>query len=207
MTLPFISSFLFSSLTLRITPFIVSAFNSALPFLFDYLSYFEAYSTPLNTIRATIARLISFFLFFQLTQISNVYFLCLHSRSYLVRLASIYVLLFGYVDADQNEDFNSEVSSSKTFLFYREWDQKPLSLFILKENCWETQIGQEFYQLVWVNFALEIISTFGVAFSMTWGYRFWKRDKEKHWEFDIPDNVLDLIYEQALIWFLHLLFN
>lgn len=59
---------------------------------------------------------------------------------------------------------------------------------------WEYAVGQNFYQLVWTNFAFSALSTvffgiFGVLVRGRGGY-----------EFQLADNTLEVIYEQALVW-------
>lgn len=136
----------------KITPFLVSGFNIILPILFTLLSKFERHSTQLQMITFNIA------------------------RSYLVRLASIYVLLFSYVDSDTNSLFNQE------------------------NSCWESKLGMEFYQLIWINVVVNVIFGFGTGFMQTSIMRLIKKNRDRYYDFDIGANVLDIIYEQSLIW-------
>jgi hypothetical protein len=61
-----------------VTPLVITAFNAVLPTLFDYLSVWEDYLTPITKSRVDLG------------------------RSYLVKMAGIYVLLFGYIGIDQS---------------------------------------------------------------------------------------------------------
>ena len=62
----------------RVTPLIISAFNVVLPVVFSLLSYWEEYLTEITRSRVNVA------------------------RSYVVKMASLYVLLFGFVGIDQS---------------------------------------------------------------------------------------------------------
>ena len=145
-----------SGYQIRTTPFVVSAFNLILPVIFDFISRFERYNTEFYRVTVTIA------------------------RSYLVRLASVYVLLFGFIDLS-NYGLSGTTSGSQ-------------------DTCWETKLGQEFYQLIWTNVILNIVVGLGWPFVQTHVYRFFKKTQDRYYVFDIPANVLDIIYEQSLIW-------
>lgn len=80
------------------------------------------------------------------------------------------------------------------------------SLVILNHvQCWETYVGQQFYKLTLLDFAVYIVYTFLVEFPRKTIY---ERLKGKidlvanygSQEFDIPQNVLDLVYSQTLSW-------
>jgi len=66
------------SVTVSITPLIISGFNIVLPAIFNFMSRFEDYLTEVTTSRVNLA------------------------RSYMVKMSSIYVLLFGYVGIDKS---------------------------------------------------------------------------------------------------------
>jgi len=66
------------SMTVSITPLIISGFNIVLPAIFNFMSRYEDYLTEVTTSRVNLA------------------------RSYMVKMSSIYVLLFGYVGIDKS---------------------------------------------------------------------------------------------------------
>lgn len=59
---------------------------------------------------------------------------------------------------------------------------------------WEHAVGESIYQLIWVNMVFTIMTTLGYGF-VTKLFR----GKEKY-EFPVADNILDIIYRQALLW-------
>ncbi|KNE68767.1 hypothetical protein AMAG_13407 [Allomyces macrogynus ATCC 38327] len=124
-------------------PYLVSVFNAILPTAFASLAAFEQYSDPLTESRFTLA------------------------RSYLIKIASIYLMLFSMGDSllSENHDLYS---------------------------CWEHTVAQRFLNLQWVDVVLSSISTFCSAFitKRIWGT----------FEFDMPSNILELVYRQAIIW-------
>ncbi|KNE69276.1 hypothetical protein AMAG_13658 [Allomyces macrogynus ATCC 38327] len=124
-------------------PYLVSVFNAVLPTAFASLAAFEQYSDPLTESRFTLA------------------------RSYLIKIASIYLMLFSMGDSllSENHDLYS---------------------------CWEHTVAQRFLNLQWVDVALSSVSTFCSAFITK---RIWGR-----FEFDMPSNILELVYRQAIIW-------
>ncbi|XP_076459355.1 transmembrane channel-like protein 7 isoform X1 [Babylonia areolata] len=72
-------------------------------------------------------------------------------------------------------------------------------------QCWETYIGQQFYKLALVDFAALIVITFFVEFPRKFLYERLKGKiafvgKYGQQEFDIPQNVLDIVYSQTLSW-------
>jgi hypothetical protein len=71
------------SMAVRITPLVISAFNIVLPAIFNFMSRFEDYLTEVTTSRVNLA------------------------RSYIVKMSSIYVLLFGYLGIDRSGQLGS----------------------------------------------------------------------------------------------------
>ncbi|KAJ3374725.1 Transmembrane channel-like protein 4 [Allomyces arbusculus] len=124
-------------------PYLVSVFNAVLPTAFASLAVFEQYADPLTESRSTLA------------------------RSYLIKIASIYLMLFSMGDTLLSEN------------------RDPYS-------CWEHTVAQRFLNLQWVDVALSSVSTFCSAFITK---RIWGR-----FEFDMPSNILELVYRQAIIW-------
>lgn len=73
-----------------------------------------------------------------------------------------------------------------------------------KEKCWETDVGNEIYRLVLVDFIFILGATFVLEFlRRIFGKYCCKKPEEGQTagpEFDIGRNTLDLIYSQALCW-------
>lgn len=89
------------------------------------------------------------------------------SRSFIFKIASIYIIFISGMKQYRSED----------------------------RLCWETQIGQTFYQFVLSEFIISCVSTvFGTAL---W---YFIRGR-KSVEFDISDNILKMINRQALLWY------
>nr|UYL70871.1 Tmc487a [Platynereis dumerilii] len=109
------------------------------------------------------------------------------ARTVLLRLASIAVLIVTM----QNQILSCEVAEQscgncKNFL------------------CWETYVGQQFYKLVILDFVVTVFVTFFVEFPRK---LLWKKFPDYkiiaffgQQEFEIPKNVLDLVYGQTLCW-------
>lgn len=94
------------------------------------------------------------------------------ARSFLLKLVSIYVIM----------------SSN---LIVSNWDFNLLS----SQACWETSIGQSFYQLVWIDFVVDVTSTLAYGFGVK--YVFGK----SYYDFNLSYHTLDIIYKQAVIWY------
>jgi len=70
-------------------------------------------------------------------------------------------------------------------------------------RCWETYVGQNFYKLVLLDFATQVLLTFFVNFPrMLFAKHFPSRFSQfiGEQEFDLPKNALDVIYSQTLCW-------
>ncbi|XP_031552309.1 transmembrane channel-like protein 7 [Actinia tenebrosa] len=68
------------------------------------------------------------------------------------------------------------------------------------ESCWENDISSQMYMLVWVDFVVVVITTLGVeTLRKILFHRFRCFKKIGMQQFDIPRNVLDLVYGQCLI--------
>ncbi|ESO89008.1 hypothetical protein LOTGIDRAFT_228950 [Lottia gigantea] len=71
-------------------------------------------------------------------------------------------------------------------------------------KCWETYIGQQFYKLALLDFAVVLIVTFVYEFPRTLIYSKYNHKKLLQQigeqEFDLPKNVLDIVYSQTLCW-------
>jgi hypothetical protein len=59
---------------------------------------------------------------------------------------------------------------------------------------WENEIGKTYYQLIWTNFLFTAVGTILIGFGtrVFLGKRFY--------DFGISDNILEVIYRQALVW-------
>ncbi|XP_028413133.1 transmembrane channel-like protein 7 [Dendronephthya gigantea] len=69
------------------------------------------------------------------------------------------------------------------------------------ENCWENQIAAQMYMLVWLDFIIVLFTTLIVdlVYRLLFDHTKFKKFAPAP-EFDIPRNVLELVYGQALIW-------
>lgn len=70
-------------------------------------------------------------------------------------------------------------------------------------RCWETYVGQQFYKLVMLDFIVVCAVTFIVEFprkliGVTFDGKLCQKIGEQ--EFQIPKNVLDVVYSQTLCW-------
>ncbi|KAI0218466.1 Transmembrane channel-like protein 7 [Lamellibrachia satsuma] len=111
------------------------------------------------------------------------------ARTVLLKLASLAVLLFSiYSEIHCTPKDNCNVGTKNC----------------AQMRCWETRVGQEFYKLM----LLDFISTIAVVFLVEFPRRIFVTNV--NWaiaqtiglqEFDIPKNILHLIYIQVLVWF------
>ncbi|XP_074647256.1 transmembrane channel-like protein 7 [Tubulanus polymorphus] len=71
-------------------------------------------------------------------------------------------------------------------------------------KCWETYVGQSFYKLVILDFAVQFLVTIASFIRYFVVSRLEDKSKLIKWlgkeEFDIPKNVLDIVYAQVLCW-------
>jgi len=74
-----------------------------------------------------------------------------------------------------------------------------------KTQCWENQIGAQMYNLIWIDLFVVVVVTIFVETSRKYialyldcGCQLGRKIGQE--EFQIPKNVLDLVYGQSLIW-------
>lgn len=68
------------------------------------------------------------------------------------------------------------------------------------DSCWENDMSSQMYMLVWVDFVVVVITTLGVeTLRKVLFHRFRCFKKIGMQQFDIPRNVLDLVYGQCLV--------
>lgn len=181
----------FIELVIQFLPsLIISLLNVTVPLLFNFLVKFEEYTSSYE-IKLTLLRIT------------------------LLRLASLAILLFSlYVKLELNE--------SEDQCGYGEDGEI---------QCWETYVGQQFYKLILLDFALLIVVNliFHTARRILYN-KFhtgktnsdnadvedpsvppeksnkcaqmfcWVIDKVGPQEFDLPQNVIDIVYHQSLCW-------
>lgn len=87
------------------------------------------------------------------------------------------------------------------------WDtvDKNVTRGLSNVKCWETYVGQQFYKLAIVDFAAVLVKTFIVEFPRKLIYENFKEHftlvgKFGQQFFDLPENVLDIVYSQMLNW-------
>nr|KAI8766388.1 transmembrane channel-like protein 7 [Biomphalaria glabrata] len=70
-------------------------------------------------------------------------------------------------------------------------------------KCWETSVGQQFYKLAIMDFLAVVLMVFLVELPrrfLTFKFDWWILRSIGPAEFNIPSNVMDLIYGQCLVW-------
>lgn len=98
------------------------------------------------------------------------------ARAFITKVASIYIIIIQfYIVPDQNSPSRFVISLNK-------------------RDCWESQIGQLFYQLIWTNLFLTVLGTVGYGL-----YALLISGKDKY-EYGIAENILEVIYRQGLVW-------
>lgn len=70
-------------------------------------------------------------------------------------------------------------------------------------ECWETYVGQQIYKLIITDFAIHVLTTFFINFpraliARRFDSKFAKFIGEQ--QYDLPKNVLDVVYSQTLCW-------
>lgn len=65
--------------------------------------------------------------------------------------------------------------------------------------CWETQIGQELWRLVWVDFAVSVVGAWLWA-AGRWALWRWMWPAVGRPEFDLARGSLGLVFDQSLVW-------
>ncbi|KAL8593138.1 hypothetical protein ACOMHN_009793 [Nucella lapillus] len=141
-------------------------------------------------------------------------------RTVFVRLSSLGVLTlslyYTLLWSGNRKTFHcpEEGKTDSTCCGNLDWPGSPVKLHLDdKDNqrgassvlCWETYVGQQFYKLAVVDFAALMALTFFVEFPRKFIYDHFK-DKSLlvqnfgQQEFDLPKNVLDIVYSQTLGW-------
>ncbi|XP_050394549.1 transmembrane channel-like protein 7 isoform X3 [Patella vulgata] len=119
-------------------------------------------------------------------------------RTVLLRLASLGVLVFSLYYQLLSTD---EARCTESCCGNQQWTLTDSDGSI---KCWETYIGQQFYKLALLDFAVVLIVTFLYEFPRTLIYTKYKDKKIieliGEQEFDLPKNVLDIVYSQTLCW-------
>lgn len=110
-------------------------------------------------------------------------------RTIILKLVSLGVLVYTLYTAVSNVECpdNTTLSGSKS----------------CRPNCWETYVGQQIYKLVITDFSIHVVTTFFVNFPRSiiakkFDNKFAKFIGEQ--QYDLPKNVLDVIYSQTLCW-------
>ncbi|CAH0546181.1 unnamed protein product [Brassicogethes aeneus] len=112
-------------------------------------------------------------------------------------------------------------ANALTFTLLRSVGLRLASLFVLyyslfskvtchnKENCtemecWENYVGQNIYKLLWTDFATHVFTTFFLNFPRALLAKHCNNKVFKalgQQTFELPKNVLDVVYSQTLCWF------
>ncbi|XP_067673750.1 transmembrane channel-like protein 7 isoform X2 [Haliotis asinina] len=121
-------------------------------------------------------------------------------RTVLLRLASLGVLILSlYIQllGGDNDSMDSICGNKR-------WSASNGSNFSPSIKCWETYVGQQFYKLALLDFVTVVLLTFLVEFPRKLVfqklYRFKLIQLIGEQEFDLPKNVLDIVYSQTLCW-------
>ncbi|KAL8601470.1 hypothetical protein ACOMHN_000412 [Nucella lapillus] len=175
----------------------ITFLNFLIPEIFNVLVHFEDYR-PAFELKITLLRTV----FLRLSSLGVLTF-------------TLYYTLLWPVNKGEFDCAEEGTSDSNKCCGNFLWEgQKKLvnGTFIESENravstvqCWETYVGQQFYKLALVDFAALIVITFFAEFPRKLVYDHFKTriklvEKYGMQEFDIPRNVLDIVYSQTLSW-------
>ncbi|XP_046583482.1 transmembrane channel-like protein 7 [Haliotis rubra] len=121
-------------------------------------------------------------------------------RTVLLRLASLGVLILSlYIQLLGGDDDSMDSTCGN-----KRWSASNGSDFSPSIKCWETYVGQQFYKLALLDFVTVVLLTFLVEFPRKLVFRKLFRFKLiqliGEQEFDLPKNVLDIVYSQTLCW-------
>ncbi|XP_071107744.1 transmembrane channel-like protein 7 isoform X1 [Haliotis cracherodii] len=123
-------------------------------------------------------------------------------RTVLLRLASLGVLIISlYIQLLGGGDNKMDSTcGNKRWSAANGSDDTSTSI-----KCWETYVGQQFYKLALLDFVTVVLLTFLVEFprrvvvqKLSKRFKLIKLIGEQ--EFDLPKNVLDIVYSQTLCW-------
>ncbi|XP_046366609.2 transmembrane channel-like protein 7 isoform X3 [Haliotis rufescens] len=123
-------------------------------------------------------------------------------RTVLLRLASLGVLIISlYIQLLGGGDNKMDSTcGNKRWSASNGSDDTSTSI-----KCWETYVGQQFYKLALLDFVTVVLLTFLVEFPRRlvvhkFSNRFKLIQLIGEQEFDLPKNVLDIVYSQTLCW-------
>ena len=108
-------------------------------------------------------------------------------RTVFLRLSSLIVLLASFYRLVASEIMDNECTDNAS--------RRPL--------CWETFVGQQFFKLYITDIFLQFFMTFFVNFPRSFIARHTENKVLRFFgeqEFDLPKNVLDVVYLQAVCW-------
>lgn len=166
--------------TSLLSAFVIAVLNVVLPFIFSFLPRFERYKKMSTAIRMTVFRLL------------------------LVRVSSLITLIVVVLQQIQCTQPTPEEKGTKCSV---DFDLSQV-INITSSNrvcpeCWETVIGQKFYEQALFTFVILTGGTIlvdtgrNILSRITWPCT---KRKINFREFDIPKSVLDLVYLQAIVW-------
>ncbi|CAD5115815.1 DgyrCDS4755 [Dimorphilus gyrociliatus] len=159
---------------------VMSLITALFPSIFEILGMIEKYHPRIN-LRWSLARILVL---------------------YLLNLYTLTVALYGKI-VNKRDDFANRVSPTSSFN-----ETTTLREDKSKLICWETMVGQEFFKLT----VFDLFITLGMIFVIDFlrdlivryanGSCCWDLEKKfpEYGEFKLAENILHLIYNQAMIW-------
>eukprot|EP00095_Tigriopus_kingsejongensis_P004414 maker-scaffold654_size118352-snap-gene-0.10 protein:Tk04414 transcript:maker-scaffold654_size118352-snap-gene-0.10-mRNA-1 annotation:"hypothetical protein BRAFLDRAFT_199751" len=171
---------------------VITAANLVLPILFSMLIYYEKYSTNVELV-LTLGRCI-----------------LLRMASLIIAFMSIYTTVnCNYAQGCANLDGSISPAESNAECEPTQSPMTTCSNGALEESqcdkrlCWESYLGQQFYQLTFLDFLVQIFIMVIIDFPRVRVLRHCDNGFSNFFgtiEFGISKNVLDIVYTQTICW-------
>ncbi|XP_041363437.1 transmembrane channel-like protein 7 isoform X2 [Gigantopelta aegis] len=125
-------------------------------------------------------------------------------RTVLLRLASLGVLAISlYIQLLSSKEMKCDVKT-QTCCGNTQWVERSSTQTKGTIKCWETYVGQQFYKLALVDFVAVLMLTFFEFIRKLLYDKFQEKSKLVKMfgqqEFELPTNVLDIVYSQTICW-------